>query len=59
MYQLQVVMVQTIIIKSILDEGGKKTAQIGTLGLKAEGVSHEFNLTTPDAISIQELFSNT
>ncbi len=45
------------IIKSILDEDGKKTAQIGTLGLIAKGVSHEFSLTTPDAISVQELFS--
>ena len=45
------------LIKSILDRNGNKTAQIGTLGLIAEGVSHDVRLTTPDAISIQKLFA--
>ena len=45
------------LIKSILEKDGKKTAQIGTLGLIADGLSYEVSLTTPDAISIQKLFS--
>ncbi len=45
------------LIKSILEKDGKKTAQIGTVGLIADGLSYEVSLTTPDAISIQKLFS--
>ena len=42
--------------KAILDSAGHKTAQIGTLGLIAEGIEHEKTMTTPDAISIQKIF---
>jgi len=41
--------------KSILDHAGHKTAQIGTLGLIADGIDHMETLTTPDAISIQRI----
>ena len=41
--------------KSILDNAGHKTAQIGTLGLIADGIDHEKTMTTPDAISIQKI----
>lgn len=43
--------------KSILDHAGHKTAQIGTLGLIADGIDHIETLTTPDAISIQRIFA--
>ena len=43
--------------KSILDHAGHKTAQIGTLGLIADGIDHMETLTTPDAISIQRIFA--
>ena len=43
--------------KSILDDAGHKTAQIGTLGLIADGIDHMETLTTPDAISIQQIFA--
>ena len=41
--------------KAILDSAGHKTAQIGTLGLIADGIDHEKTMTTPDAISIQKI----
>ena len=41
--------------KAILDNAGHKTAQIGTLGLIADGIDHEKTMTTPDAISIQKI----
>ena len=41
--------------KAILDNAGHKTAQIGTLGLIADGLDHEKTMTTPDAISIQKI----
>ena len=44
--------------KAILDNAGHKTAQIGTLGLIADGFNHEKTMTTPDAISIQKIFHN-
>mgnify|MGYP001226088115 FL=1 len=44
------------ITKAILNNAGHKTAQIGTLGLIAEGIDHEKTMTTPDAISIQKIF---
>ena len=44
--------------KSILDSAGHKTAQIGTLGLIADGIDHEKTMTTPDAISIQKILHN-
>tara|TARA_B100001778_G_C18584986_1_gene629412 strand:- start:578 stop:2029 length:1452 start_codon:yes stop_codon:yes gene_type:complete len=44
--------------KAILDNAGYKTAQIGTLGLIADGVNHEQTMTTPDAISIQKILHN-
>ena len=44
--------------KEILDIAGYKTAQIGTLGLIADGIDHEQTMTTPDAISIQRMFYN-
>ena len=44
--------------KAILDNAGHKTAQIGTLGLIADGIDHEKTMTTPDAISIQKIFHN-
>jgi len=43
--------------KSILDDAGHKTAQIGTLGLIADGIDYMETLTTPDAISIQKIFA--
>ena len=30
---------------------------IGTLGLIADGIDHEKTMTTPDAISIQKIFT--
>ena len=44
--------------KAILDSAGHKTAQIGTLGLIADGIDHEKTMTTPDAISIQKILHN-
>ena len=41
--------------KAILDSAGHKTAQIGTLGLIADGIDYEKTMTTPDAISIQKI----
>jgi len=46
------------LLKSILDNTEQKTAQLGTLGLIAKGFKYESTMTTPDAISIQKLFSN-
>tara|TARA_B110000116_G_scaffold237568_1_gene223871 strand:- start:8115 stop:9563 length:1449 start_codon:yes stop_codon:yes gene_type:complete len=40
-----------------LINAGYKTAQIGTTGVIAEGFEQEKTLTTPDAISLQKLFS--
>ena len=45
------------LVKSILDNAGEKTAQLGTLGLLAVGHDNQFNMTTPDAISIQKISS--
>ena len=45
------------IVTSILLEAGFKTAQIGTLGVIAEGFEVEEGLTTPDAITLQKLLS--
>ena len=42
--------------KAILDNAGYKTAQIGTLGIIADGFDNEKTMTTPDAISIQKIF---
>ena len=44
------------LVKSILQQAGHKTAQIGTLGLIADGIDNEKTMTTPDAISIQKIF---
>ena len=44
------------ITKAILNNAGHKTAQIGTLGIIAEGIDHEKTMTTPYAISIQKIF---
>ena len=41
--------------KAILDNAGHRTAQIGTLGLIADGIDHEKTMTTPDAINIQKI----
>ena len=46
------------LIQSILNEAGEKSAQLGTLGLIAEGFPQKSSLTTPDAISLQKTFSN-
>ena len=46
------------LLASILSHAGQKTAQIGTLGLIAEGFEQVKSLTTPDAISIQKIFSD-
>ena len=45
------------ILTSILNESGYKTAQLGTLGLIAQGFNNKSTLTTPDAISLQKTFS--
>ena len=45
------------IVTSILLEAGFKTAQIGTLGLIADGFENEKGLTTPDALTLQKLLS--
>ncbi len=46
------------LIYSILKKSGHKTAQIGTLGLIADGVIHIDTLTTPDAITLQKILSD-
>ena len=46
------------LINSILKNAGYKTAQIGTLGLIADGINHINTLTTPDAITLQRILSN-
>ena len=45
------------ILSSILSNAGKKTAQIGTLGVLADGFDQIKSLTTPDSISIHRIFS--
>tara|TARA_S200000501_G_scaffold378888_1_gene444603 strand:- start:29743 stop:31188 length:1446 start_codon:yes stop_codon:yes gene_type:complete len=45
------------ILKNILLSEGKKTAQLGTLGVKVNGFSQPNSLTTPDAISLNTVFS--
>ena len=42
------------IITSILKSAGKKTAQIGTLGIIADGYSANKSLTTPDSITLHQ-----
>ncbi len=44
------------LIMSILNEAGCKTAQLGTLGVIAEGHEQGKTLTTMDAINLQKLF---
>ncbi|MFL2983547.1 MAG: UDP-N-acetylmuramoyl-L-alanyl-D-glutamate--2,6-diaminopimelate ligase [Candidatus Neomarinimicrobiota bacterium] len=44
------------LIRSILITKGYKTAQIGTLGLIADGFNYSHTLTTPDSISLQKMF---
>ncbi|MBT4155243.1 MAG: UDP-N-acetylmuramoyl-L-alanyl-D-glutamate--2,6-diaminopimelate ligase [Candidatus Marinimicrobia bacterium] len=46
------------ILHSIFLDAGLKTAQLGTLGLIAEGYPQETSLTTPDAITLQKIFSD-
>ena len=43
------------LVRSILQQAGNKTAQIGTLGLIADGIDNKKTMTTPDAISIQKI----
>ncbi|MEE2764854.1 MAG: UDP-N-acetylmuramoyl-L-alanyl-D-glutamate--2,6-diaminopimelate ligase [Candidatus Neomarinimicrobiota bacterium] len=45
------------LLTEILKHAGFKTAQLGTLGLIAEGFQQNRSLTTPDAISLQHMFS--
>ena len=45
------------LLYSIFMEAGHKTAQLGTLGIIAEGFDQEATLTTPDAIALQKTFS--
>lgn len=45
------------LLYSILGQAGLKTAQLGTLGIFADGFDKEKTLTTPDAISLQKTFS--
>ena len=45
----------SLIIKSILESAGYKTAQIGTFGLIATGFRTEKGLTTPDAITLHSM----
>ena len=45
------------IIKSILCDAGYKVAQIGTLGLITNKNNDSISLTTPDAITLQKIFS--
>ena len=46
------------LLTSILTQAGYKTAQLGTLGLIADGFDQQATLTTPDAISLQKTFSD-
>ena len=46
------------LLKECLDSAGLKTAQIGTTGVIAEGYKQEKTLTTPDAVTVQELLRN-
>ena len=43
-------------MKSILNQDGQKVAQIGTLGVIADGLGHLDTLTTPDPITLHKLF---
>lgn len=45
------------LLTSILREAGLKSAQIGTLGVIAEGFPKEKSLTTPDPITLHKLLS--
>tara|TARA_Y200000002_G_scaffold264612_1_gene219794 strand:+ start:4325 stop:5776 length:1452 start_codon:yes stop_codon:yes gene_type:complete len=45
------------LVRSILKAAGHKTAQVGTLGLIGDGITHRETMTTPDAISIQKIFN--
>jgi len=45
------------LVQSILKEANIKSAQIGTLGLIADGFDQNTSLTTPDAIYLQKQFS--
>ena len=45
------------LLYSILNNAGHKTAQLGTLGIIADGFDQEATLTTPDSISLQKTFS--
>lgn len=44
------------ILMQLLKQSGYKVAQVGTLGVIAEGFSQEKTLTTPDAVALQKLF---
>ncbi len=44
------------ILTHLLKQAGYKVAQVGTLGVIAEGFSQEKTLTTPDAVALQKLF---
>jgi len=44
------------ILTHLLKQTGYKVAQVGTLGVIAEGFSQEKTLTTPDAVALQKLF---
>lgn len=44
------------IVQSILKANGLMSAQLGTLGIIAEGYTAEKSLTTPDPISLQKIF---
>lgn len=43
------------LVTSILKTAGYKTAQLGTLGLIADGYDRNKSLTTPDAVSLQSI----
>ena len=45
------------LIKSVLTQAGYKTAQIGTMGLIADDLDYLETLTTPDALTLQNIFS--
>ncbi|NOZ75823.1 MAG: UDP-N-acetylmuramoyl-L-alanyl-D-glutamate--2,6-diaminopimelate ligase [FCB group bacterium] len=45
------------LISAMLRNSGKRTAQLGTLGILAEGYSRNKSLTTPDAVSLQSTLS--
>ncbi len=44
------------IVHSILKANGMKSAQLGTLGIVADGFTSEKSLTTPDPINLQKTF---